>query len=55
MWCSDVLTTARMDPWFGVAGLACVVGNHAVLHYLNGLTLGKEEDGEKMEKKEKMD
>lgn len=57
MWCSDVLTTARMDPWFVVAWLLCVVGNHAMLHYLNGLTLGKEEEEEEGEgeKKEKMD
>ena len=42
-----------MDPWFVVAWLLGVVGNLAVLHYANGLTLGKEGEGE--EKKEKMD
>ena len=44
-----------MDPWFVVAWLLCVVGNHAMLHYLNGLTLGKEEEEGEGEKKEKMD
>ena len=46
-----MLTTTRMDGWFVGMGLVCVVGNHAMLHYVNGLTLGDEEE----EKKEKME
>ena len=49
-WCAGVMLLTREDPLYPLYFLFVVVADHAILHYLNGMTLVKVDDEEGKEK-----
>ena len=54
-WCFDVLLFVKNDYLFLLFLEVVVVGNHAILHYVNGITFIHFDDEDEEEVKEKMD
>ena len=49
-WCAGVMLLTREDPLYPLYFLFVVVADHAILHYINGMTLVKLDDEEVKEK-----
>ncbi|OAO16323.1 hypothetical protein AV274_1945, partial [Blastocystis sp. ATCC 50177/Nand II] len=49
-WCAGAMLLTREDPLYPLYFLFVVVADHAILHYINGMTLVKLDDEEVKEK-----